>query len=328
MDNFLFLLPIGLLVFFWLKKKNDEKEMENYIAERNRKDQENADYFKKSGVKYDPFTGTLKSVHDTNPDMLLIEYISKDSDETTRMISDIQFTPPLQIKAYCHLRDEKRTFRIDKIKSCINVDTGLEVGNVFDYFESNYSKNIPKKESNNMSKVATYLPKEFVVFDLETTGLSAVQDEIIEIGAIKATMGGDEQTTFQVLIKPKRKVSKTITDITGITQDMLDLEGCNSDQAIKNFIEFIGDLPLVAYNADFDMRFLFRAAEENGLAVNNQVFCALKTTKKAFVGFENYKLSTVAQIAGLSTEGVHRSLKDCELTLKVHILSVKKLMER
>ena len=119
------------------------------------------------------------------------------------------------------------------------------------------------------------LPEQFVIVDLETTGLNPSRHEIIEIGAIKANRDSDNHTTFQALIKPSEKIPKRITEITCITQDMVDKEGENLGSVLREFIEFIGDLRLVAYDAEFDMGFLMEASMRYGLSINNKNSCAL-----------------------------------------------------
>lgn len=104
------------------------------------------------------------------------------------------------------------------------------------------------------------LPPRFVVLDLETTGLDPVRNEIIEIGAIRVNRDSGIHDTFRTLVKPVRHIPKNITQINGISQEMVDSEGMPLEQAIKEFAAFIGDLPLVTFNADFDMAFLRKAA--------------------------------------------------------------------
>lgn len=96
--------------------------------------------------------------------------------------------------------------------------------------------------------------KNYVVFDLETTGLSPITNEIIEIGALKIK-DGKIVDTFEVLIKPSKKITKKITDINGITNEMVaDAESIND--VLPKFIDFIEKLTLVAHNAKFDYGFV------------------------------------------------------------------------
>ncbi len=171
----------------------------------------------------------------------------------------------------------------------------------------------------------TILPEQFIIFDLETTGLSPIEDEIIEIGAIKVNRDSKDHPTFRILINPKAKIPPKITEITSITQDMVDKEGDPIESALPQFLEFIGDLRLVAYNASFDMGFLKSAAKKLGIPLTNKSSCALKMSRRAWPGLPNYKLATVAEMRGLSIDGAHRALKDCELTLAVYAAAVAEL---
>jgi|CXWL01.1.fsa_nt_gi DNA polymerase III epsilon subunit family exonuclease len=169
------------------------------------------------------------------------------------------------------------------------------------------------------------LPDQFIVFDLETTGLNAGTHEIIEIGAIKVNKNSNHHDSFQYLIKPKKKIPKRATEINGITQEMVDLDGRDSGEVIKEFIDFIGDHRLVAYNSDFDMGFLKIAAAEHGYKITNKSSCALKMARRAWPGLKSYKLESLAKMAGLSTSGNHRALKDCELTVTAYMAAAVKL---
>src|SRR5207248_573308 len=100
------------------------------------------------------------------------------------------------------------------------------------------------------------VPPRFVVFDLETTGLNPKRHEIIEVGAIRVNRDADLHDTFQVFVKPLKRISKRITQINGISQDMVDLDGEPLETVLRDFAAFIGDLPLVSFNAEFDMAFL------------------------------------------------------------------------
>lgn len=99
------------------------------------------------------------------------------------------------------------------------------------------------------------LDLEYVVFDLETTGLRVSEgDSIIEIGAVKLKNGGIIDR-FDLLIKPPKEISSEITNITGITNDMVK-DAVDEEIGIKKFMEWVGDLPMVAHNARFDLSFV------------------------------------------------------------------------
>ena len=96
---------------------------------------------------------------------------------------------------------------------------------------------------------------EYVVFDLETTGLKASEgDSIIEIGAVKIKKGTIIDK-FDIFIKPLQSISEEITNITGITNDMVK-NAVDEETGVKEFMKWVGDLPMVAHNARFDLSFM------------------------------------------------------------------------
>ncbi len=161
------------------------------------------------------------------------------------------------------------------------------------------------------------LPRDFVVLDLKTTGLDSERHEIIEIGAMRVHVDTSTCDTFQVLVKPEKKVPKHITDLTGITQEMVDQDGEPIADMLPAFLEFISDLPLVTFNADFDMAFLQNAASRHGLVIANRYACALEMARRAWPSLPSYKLEDLAELGNLPTEGTHRALGDCKIALTI-----------
>jgi DNA polymerase-3 subunit epsilon len=176
----------------------------------------------------------------------------------------------------------------------------------------------PRRKAVNLAP----LPQRFIVLDLETTGLDPVRHEIIEIGAIRVYRDSDIHDTFRTLVKPVKHIPKTITEINGISQDMVDREGVPLEEAIRGFATFIGDLPLVTFNAEFDMAFLQTAAKQHNLVIGNQASCALRMARLAWPGRKSYRLSDLARDGGLSDEGTHHALDDCRRTLIVYVAAV------
>jgi DNA polymerase III subunit epsilon len=139
------------------------------------------------------------------------------------------------------------------------------------------------------------LPERFVVFDLETTGLSAGLHEIIEFGAIRVNSAEGTLDSFQAFVRPENKVPHRITEITGITQEMVDCEGGDLGDMLREFVEFIGDLPLVAFNASFDMGFLQNAASQHGLAIGNSYTCAMALARRTWPDLDSHSLPSLAK---------------------------------
>ena len=85
------------------------------------------------------------------------------------------------------------------------------------------------------------LPEKFAVIDIETTGLDSAEHEIIEIAAVMVNRDSTRHETFTALVKPEKKLPKKITELTGITNEMLDREGERLNDAMLNFLHFVGN---------------------------------------------------------------------------------------
>ena len=170
------------------------------------------------------------------------------------------------------------------------------------------------------------LPEQFVVFDLETTGLDADKHEIIEIAAIKFTRGQTLQQSFQGLVKSSKHLPKKIIELTGITDEMLEKDGGTLQSSIENFAIFAGDLRLVSFNADFDMAFLQRAASTCDLPqFRNPVSCALKMARRAWPKRKSYRLVDLAKDGQIDEGKAHRALEDARRALIIYSAAVAQL---
>jgi DNA polymerase III subunit epsilon len=178
-----------------------------------------------------------------------------------------------------------------------------------------YSEGAKPAAARRTSVSFSMLPKQFIVLDLETTGLDPVRNEIIEVGAIRVNLDSDTHATFQALVKPTRHIPKRISAMTGISQVMLDAEGREPRAVLIEFIDFIQDLPLVTFNAQFDMGFLQNAARLHGFAITNRYTCALKLARRAWPGLPSYRLVDLAAMGQLSDSDTHRALGDCKRTV-------------
>lgn len=171
----------------------------------------------------------------------------------------------------------------------------------------------------------SFLPQQFIIVDVETTGLDSEKHKIIEIGAIKVNRDSIHHDSFQAYIKIDGKLPGKITEITGITKETLDQEGRAIETVLPEFVEFIGGLRLVAFNAKFDLGFLTNAARQLDIKIDNPVSCALEMSRRAWPGLKSYRLVNLAEMGGLSTQGNHRALKDCELATTVYMSAAAKL---
>lgn len=170
------------------------------------------------------------------------------------------------------------------------------------------------------------LPDAFVVFDLETTGLNAEKHEIIEIAAIRYKKGTTKQDTIQSLVKTRKPIPQNITELTGITQIMIDNEGEPLKEVLEEFSAFIGDLRLVTFNDEFDMAFLQAAAKSCEMKqFNNPVSCALKMARRAWPKRRSFKLDDLASDGQFKKGAAHRALEDAHRTVIVYAAAVAEL---
>jgi len=203
----------------------------------------------------------------------------------------------------------------------------LESENNAHIFESQPTE-VTVPASHEPAKLSDYLPSQFVVMDLETTGLNPAIDEIIEIGAIRVTLDAQNHPAFQTLVKSARKVPPKITRMTGITREMLEGDGLPLKDALCQFKEFVGELPIVTFNADFDMRFLHNASSRCGVTFSNPYTCALKRARRAWLGLPSYHLADLAKMGNLSDVDTHRAVGDCTRALIVFTSATSTLHQK
>ena len=150
--------------------------------------------------------------------------------------------------------------------------------------------------------------EEYVAFDLETTGLYARRDKIIEIGAVRMR-GGEEIDRFQCFVDPGVRLEKRTTDLTGITDDML--RGAPKiEQALPQFLEFVGDRVLVAHNAAFDTAFIQHACKDLGIAYNLTSVDTLTVSQNLLPDLHRFSLDMVAKHFDLADFNHHRAGDD------------------
>ena len=167
-------------------------------------------------------------------------------------------------------------------------------------------------------------PKDYIIFDLETTGLDPDFNEIIEIGAIKyRNMEPIEQ--FHSFIKPDNVIDDFITELTGITNDMVK-NAPKINYVLPLFINFISDDILIGHNVNFDINFVYdeMLRYEFGY-LNNNFVDTLRMSRKLLPDLRHHRLNDLAEYFDIDTNGHHRAMKDVEITNKVYI-KLKELM--
>lgn len=180
---------------------------------------------------------------------------------------------------------------------------------------SNASQHLENRKRKQ--KKTSREPDEYVVLDLETTGLDCEHDSILEIGAIKI-VGGEEADRLQCFVRGAC-VPAGIRQLTGITQDMID-GGFDRSKAADLLLHFIGSLPLVMHNAEFDMGFIDAMLETLDLdEIDNECIDTLKLAKKKLPDMKSYALETLSSYCEVPFEGAHRALNDACATREVFL---------
>ena len=158
-------------------------------------------------------------------------------------------------------------------------------------------------------KSLTHKLDKYVVVDLETTGYCPGCDEIIEFAAIKVE-NGIVVSEYQTLIKPDRKINSFITELTGITNEMLSCAPTFIEVA-KDILTFIGNNVIVGHNVNFDINFLYDALEEElSEYLSNDFEDTLRLSRKLFKEFENHQLNTCCLNLNKEYYPSHRAMND------------------
>ncbi|WP_290776305.1 3'-5' exonuclease [Anaerofustis sp.] len=154
-------------------------------------------------------------------------------------------------------------------------------------------------------------PIDYCVIDIETTGLDPNENEIIEIGAIKVR-NKEIISEYQTLVKPEKDtLSEKITDITGITSDMIK-DKRTIKEVVPEFDDFIKGEILLGHNVNFDINFLYDNYErKSNLHISNDYVDLLKISRKISPEFENHKLETLLKKFDIKQNQAHRAVSDC-----------------
>ena len=158
---------------------------------------------------------------------------------------------------------------------------------------------------------------DYVIFDLETTGVSPNTDEVIEISAVKV-IDGNVAGEFSSLVNPGRQIPYTATNINHITDAMVK-DAPVFSEVLKDFLTFAGDMVLVGHNIHaFDMKFIYRDAEKYyGKAIENDYIDTLSLARMCLRHLTHHRLVDLAEYYGISSVGAHRALNDCYMNQQV-----------
>lgn len=170
---------------------------------------------------------------------------------------------------------------------------------------------------NKGKQLLEYVP-DYVVFDLETTGINCYKDSVVEISAVKV-IGGRVEDEFSSLVNPRRSIPYAASRVNGITDDMVADAPLFNDVLMK-FIDFTEGMTLVGHNIhSFDLKFIYRDSEKfyGGIPGNDYVD-TLRLARKYLPQLKRHSLTLLAEYYGISTEGAHRALNDCHMNQQVY----------
>ena len=170
------------------------------------------------------------------------------------------------------------------------------------------------------------LDSTFVVFDIETTGFSAVNDRIIEIGAVKVENGVITEK-FSEFVNPERPIPFEIEKLTSINDRMVE-DAPNISVILPKFMDFCRGSVLVAHNADFDTGFIRHNCEVLGLPYDYTYVDTLGIARSFLEGLKNYKLDTVVEAMGCTLANHHRAVDDAGATADVFVRFLERFKKK
>lgn len=150
----------------------------------------------------------------------------------------------------------------------------------------------------------------YVALDLETTGLHPKKDRILEIGAIRV-IDGKVSDEFSVFVNPKMVIPERITEITGITQDMV-AKGASNEEAVRGLLAFCEGMPILGHNILFDYSFVKHSAINLDLNFEKQGIDTLRIARKVLPELESRSLQYLRRYYGIEQEREHRALEDAK----------------
>lgn len=206
-------------------------------------------------------------------------------------------------------------------KECVHIDklysTACQYRKLIRNIAVSNNEMSESAERKNKGESIIDFPKDYVVIDLETTGLMPDFDEIIEIAALKIE-NGNITDTFQQLVKPESEIGSFIEKLTGITNEMLSTAP-KINEVLPLFDKFIGDSIAVGHNVNFDVNFLY----DNYVNVldkpfSNNFIDTMRISRKIYPELSHHRLKDIVQHLDIAENGYHRALKDCEYTYKCY----------
>ena len=170
------------------------------------------------------------------------------------------------------------------------------------------------------------LNTEYIVFDIETTGLSQKKNKIIEIGAVKVN-DGEEIDRFSEFINPEEPIPYSIEQLTSITDEMV-MHAPTVDVILPKFLEFCGDDIVVAHNAAFDTGFIKKNAKDLGIKFDNTIMDTMTLSHVLLPELGKFTLDRVCKALNVKNEHHHRAVDDANATAKIFVKLYEMLVER
>ena len=166
-----------------------------------------------------------------------------------------------------------------------------------------------------MGKSKLPLDTEFIAFDIETTGLNAINDRMTEIGAVLFS-GSEVKEVFNTFVNPQMHIPAEVTELTGIRDS--DVAGAPlEDEAMRLFLRFAGDRPLIAHNAHFDVGFMAAASRRHGIRFSPVFLDTLALSQALLPELKRFKLDTVSNHLGLPKFNHHRASDDAMVVARM-----------
>lgn len=206
--------------------------------------------------------------------------------------------------------------KIRKINPDFKVIYGVEA-----YFVDDAASVITGEAAGNIEETS------FVVFDIETTGLSPNRDTITEIGAV-VVENGEVVETFNTFVNPGRPIPQEVVRLTGINDSMV-ADAPGQEEAIHQFLDFVNGRVLVAHNGhNFDMRFIAIAAQNAGRQANLSCIDSLTLAQILYPGMGSYKQGSIAKHLHVPPYQQHRACDDAKALAQIFLEMLKAIKER
>ena len=287
---------------------------------------------KKSGMNNDVFLQIRKMEKLDNNDNQIIDNATKKRIEfsaRTSMSAMDGFISPVKMMKFAKQLGHEAIAFVDyqNIQAFPDIYNNAKQIGIKPIYGSTFSVIEPHNGIIQNVKDALIKTENYIIFDLETTSLNPRMGEIIEFGAVEIEKGVVKKT-HQFFIKAKQPISSFTTELTGISQKMIDEAKLNEAEAIEKIVEIFQDKTLVAHNATFDISFINEKLFQYGFEhLKNQIVDTLALAKYLLENSQNYRLETVSKKMGIFYDHsiAHRADYDAGILQKVWLNMIEQL---